>query len=86
VNQHNYADASAYLDHALHLDPDNYGANYGLLLLYAHTNDPRKTQQTKRFEEIKDKRDARELEMTRSFEIRRDGTSNRAGQSPKLKE
>lgn len=84
VTQQNFAEASAYLDHAVKIDPDNYGANYGLLLLYARTDDPRRTQQAKRFEEIKDKKDARELEMTRSFEIRRDGQSNHPAQPPKL--
>ncbi|HEY9127062.1 MAG TPA: tetratricopeptide repeat protein [Acidobacteriaceae bacterium] len=85
VTQQNYPDASAHLGRAVRLDPDNYGANYGLLLLYAHTNDPRRQEQAKRFEEVKDKKDARDLEMTRSFEIRRDGTSNQPDESPKLK-
>jgi tetratricopeptide (TPR) repeat protein len=84
VTQNNYADASAYLDQAVQIDPDNYGANYGLLLLYARINDPRRNQQAKRFEEVKNKKDAGELEMTRLFEIRRDGKSNHPDQPPKL--
>ncbi len=73
VTQRNNALASTYLKHAVQLDPDNYAANFGLLQLYARTNDPRREQQSKRFEEIKDKKDARDLEMMRSIEIRRDG-------------
>lgn len=76
VTQQDYPGATVYLDHAVKIDPDNYAANYGLLLLYAHTNDPRRKEQAKRFEEVKGKKDARDLEMTRSFEIRRDGKSN----------
>jgi Flp pilus assembly protein TadD len=84
LTQQNNAEASAYLDRAVQLDPDNYAGNYGLLLLYARTKDPRKEQQAKRFAEVKDKSDAHELEMTRSFEIRRDGKSNRPEEYRKL--
>lgn len=72
VAQQKYTEASKYLDHAIQLDPDNYAANFGLLQLYALTNDPRREQQAKRFEDAKKKQDARDLLMTRSFEIRRD--------------
>jgi Flp pilus assembly protein TadD len=84
VAEGNNGEASAYLDRALQLDPDNYGGNYGLLLLYARTNDPRRDQQAKRFEEIKGKKDARDMEMLRSLEIRRDGESNSPKAPPKL--
>jgi Flp pilus assembly protein TadD len=76
VGEGNNAEASAYLDRAIQLDPDNYSGNYGLLLLYARTKDPRREQQAKRFEEIKGKKDARDLEMMRSLEIRHDGESD----------
>lgn len=76
VAEDNNTEASVYLDRAIQLDPDNYGGNYGLLLLYARTNDPRREQQAKRFEEIKGKKDARDLEMMRSLEISRDGESD----------
>ncbi|HTJ30783.1 MAG TPA: tetratricopeptide repeat protein [Acidobacteriaceae bacterium] len=76
VTRQDYSSAAAYLDHAVKIDPENYGANYGLLLLYARTNDPRRKEQAQRFEEVKGQKDARDLEMTRSFEIRRDGKSN----------
>jgi len=84
VAQGNNSEASAYLDRAIQLDPDNYGGNYGLLLLYARTNDPRREQQAKRFEEIKGKKDARDLEMLRSLEIRRDGESDSSKGQQKL--
>jgi len=76
ISQQNNAEAAAYLDRAVKIDPDNYAGNFGLLQLYARTNDPRREQQAKRFEEVKGKRDAQDLQMTRSFEIRRDGESN----------
>jgi Flp pilus assembly protein TadD len=84
VGERNNAEASAYLDRALQLDPDNYGGNYGLLLLYARTHDPRQEQQAKRFEEVKGKKDARDLEMLRTFEIRPDGESNNPKDPPKI--
>jgi Flp pilus assembly protein TadD len=76
MTQGNNSEALAYLDRAIQLDPDNYGGNYGLLLLYARTNDPRREQQAKRFEEIKGKSDVHDMEMMRSLEIRRDGESD----------
>lgn len=84
VAEGNNVEASTYLQRAIRLDPDNYGGNYGLLLLYARTNDPRREQQVKRFEEIKGKKDARDMEMMRSLEIRRDGESDSAKGQQKL--
>jgi len=52
--------------------------------LYARTHDPRREQQAKRFEEIKGKKDARDLEMMRSLEIRHDGESNSPKDQQKL--
>jgi tetratricopeptide (TPR) repeat protein len=73
VNERDYTKAEADLQRAVELDGENYAANFGLLQLYARTNDPRREQQTKRFEQIKDKKDERDLQMMRSIEIRRDG-------------
>lgn len=73
VNERDYAKASADLGRAIELDGENYAANFGLLQLYARTNDPRRAQQAQRFEQIKDKKDKRDLQMMRSIEIRRDG-------------
>ena len=62
--------ASSYFDQALRMDPDNYGANFGLLQLYARTGDPRRDQQTHRFEQIKDMKQEQEKQMMRVIEIR----------------
>ena len=50
---HKYSEAALCLDHAVALDRDNYAANFGLLQLYARTNDQRRDQQFRRFDEIK---------------------------------
>jgi uncharacterized protein HemY len=62
--------ASSYFDRALRIDADNYGANFGLLQLYARTSDPRREQQTHRFEQIKDMKQEQEKQMMRVIEIR----------------
>ena len=68
-----FSEAAKQFAEALRMDPDSYPANFGLLLLYARTNDARREQQTKRFEEIKNKREERDRQMKRVIEIRRDG-------------
>jgi Flp pilus assembly protein TadD len=70
VQRHDFTQAATYLEQALHQDPDNYAANFGLLQLYARTGDPRREQQSRRFEEIKTMRDERERQMMRTLEIR----------------
>jgi tetratricopeptide (TPR) repeat protein len=72
IAQKNYAQASSYLDRAVHLDRDNYAANFGLLELYARTGDPRRSDQAKRFDEVKDKREQWDRNTMRILEIRRD--------------
>jgi uncharacterized protein HemY len=62
--------ASSYFDQALRKDPDNYGANFGLLQLYARSGDSRRDQQAHRFEQIKDMKQEQEKEMMRAIEIR----------------
>lgn len=86
VAQRKYDEATEYLTRAVQLDPDNYAGNFGLLQLYARTNDPRLEQQTKRFDEVKNKRDMRGIEMMRSLEIRRNGDSNGSDVQPKPKQ
>ncbi len=72
-----YSQATPCFEHAIQLDPDNYAANFGLLQLYARTGDERRERQSKRFDEIKDKREQRDREMMRTIEIRRDtGSGN----------
>lgn len=70
VQRHDFSQAATYLDEALHLDSDNYAANFGLLELYARTGDVRREQQSRRFDEIKSMRDERERQMMRAIEIR----------------
>jgi cytochrome c-type biogenesis protein CcmH/NrfG len=71
-----YSEATPCFERAIQLDPDNYAANFGLLQLYARTGDQRRDQQSKRFDEIKDKKEQRDREMMRSIEIRRDAGSD----------
>lgn len=70
VLRHDFSQAATYLDEALHHDPDNYAANFGLLELYARTGDARREQQSRRFDEIKRMREDRERQMMRAIEMR----------------
>jgi len=72
-----FTQAATYLNRALALDHDNYAANFGLLELYARTGDPRRDQQSSRFDEIKNKRDQLDRDMMRVIEIRKDGESSK---------
>jgi tetratricopeptide (TPR) repeat protein len=67
---HEYREAQGYLDRAVARDPENYGANFGLLQLYARTGDPRREEQSKRFDEIKSKDDEHYQEMMRVIDVR----------------
>jgi tetratricopeptide (TPR) repeat protein len=73
IETHDYAVAQTYFGRALHLDPDNYGANFGLLQLYARTGDPRRDAQSKRFDEIKNEEFQQDRQMMRVLEIRPSG-------------
>jgi tetratricopeptide (TPR) repeat protein len=68
----NYPQAETHFNAALRLDADNYLANFGLLQLYARTADPRRDQQSQRFDQIKSKKDERDLKMMRAIELRPD--------------
>ena len=72
VTARDFAQAGNYLNRALALDNDNYAANFGLLELYARSGDPRREQQSARFDEIKSKKDQQERDMMRVIEIRKD--------------
>jgi tetratricopeptide (TPR) repeat protein len=76
VTTRNYDQAATYLDRAIELDRDNYAANFGLLEMYARTNDPRRAQQSTRFDEIKAKKEQWDRDLMRVLEIRRDSDSN----------
>jgi two-component SAPR family response regulator len=73
VTARSYPEAQSYFERAIQLDRDNYGANFGLLQLYARTGDQRREQQSKRFDEIKDKKEEQDRDMMRVIEIRPDG-------------
>jgi tetratricopeptide (TPR) repeat protein len=70
IAMHDYPKAQAMLDRAVAHDPDNYGANFGLLQLYARTGDPRHEEQAKRFDEIKAKDEENYQQMMRTIELR----------------
>jgi tetratricopeptide (TPR) repeat protein len=67
---HEYGEAQTYLDRAVAHDPENYGANFGLLQLYARTGDPRREEQSKHFDEIKTKDEQNYQEMMRIINVR----------------
>lgn len=75
VQNRDFPQASAYFDQALHADPDNYAANFGLLQLYARTADPRREEQSRRFDQIKNMQQEQEKEMMRVIEIRPNETA-----------
>jgi len=77
-----FSEAATQFSEALRLEPDNYAANFGLLLLYARTNNPGREQQSKRFEEIKNKKEERDRQMRRVIEIRRDGEPDHLDEKP----
>jgi len=71
VQQRKYDEARAELTQALQIDADNYAANFGLLQLYVRTGDPRRAEQTKRFEAVKDQGEQESHEMLRVIEVDR---------------
>jgi tetratricopeptide (TPR) repeat protein len=77
-----YPHAGNYFEEALRADPDNYVANFGLLQLYARTNDSRRDQQSQRFEQIKNKKEEHDRQMVRVLEFRPDGDSDRRDTNP----
>lgn len=83
VQARDFSQAAAYFNQALHIDPDNYAANFGLLQLYARTGDPRRDQQSQRFDQIKNKKEERDRQMMRVIEIRPDGDPDRHNPNPK---
>lgn len=70
VQQRKYPEAEKELAHALSISPDNYAANFSLLQLYARTADPRREQQSRRFDEIKSTNESQYQDMMRIIEIR----------------
>lgn len=70
VQTRDFPQATSYFDQALHSDPDNYAANFGLLQLYARTADPRRDEQSRRFDQVKNMQQEEQKEMMRVIEIR----------------
>ena len=70
VQNRDFAQASTYFEQALRADPDNYAANFGLLQLYARTGDPRRDEQSRRFDQVKNMQQEQQKEMMRVIEIR----------------
>jgi tetratricopeptide (TPR) repeat protein len=68
-----YREAQRYLDRAVAIDAENYGANFGLLQLYARTGDARREEQSKRFDQIKAKDEEHYQEMMRIINVRPEG-------------
>lgn len=69
VQMRKYHEAEKQLDRAATCDPDNFAAAYGLLQLYARTGDPRREDQAKRFEGIKQKNEQEIREAMRVLEV-----------------
>lgn len=77
LQAHDNTQAESDFNRALRAEPDNYIANFGLLQLYARTGDPRRDQQSQRFDQIKNKKDERDMQMMRAIELRPDGDPDR---------
>jgi len=70
VQRKQYDQAQVLFEHALALDPDSYAANFGLLQLYAHNGDPRREEQSRRFEAIKARQEQQSQEAMRIIDAR----------------
>jgi tetratricopeptide (TPR) repeat protein len=70
MQMHDLDKAQHELDRALQLDPNSYSANFALLQLYATRHDPRRTEQAKKFDEIKGENDEEYRKTMRVLEIR----------------
>lgn len=70
LQMRNYPEAKKQLDHALALDANSYEANFALLQLYAFTHDPRREEQSKKFEAVKGTNAEQYREAMRVIEIR----------------
>jgi tetratricopeptide (TPR) repeat protein len=64
------AAAEQNLQKALELEPESYTANLSLMMLYERTKDPRASEQTKRFNRVRELRNQRVKELMRTVEVR----------------
>jgi tetratricopeptide (TPR) repeat protein len=65
-----YEQAEKQIHRALEIDPDHYPANFYLLTIYTRTEDSRKEEQAKRFEELKTLLAEKTQEFLRIVEVR----------------
>lgn len=82
TQKRDFPQASTYFERALRSDPDNYGANFGLLQLYARTGDSRREQQSRRFDQIKSMKEQQDKQMMRMIEIRPGASTSASEQLP----
>jgi len=68
--QKNYSAAESAFEQALHVDPDHYSANFGLLTVYIRTKDTRRAQQSERFEAVQKLSEQKKQEYLRVIEAR----------------
>jgi len=64
-----YPQATKALEKALQINPDSYLANLNLLILYQRSQDPRQTEQAKRFDLLKEERARRVKESLRTIQV-----------------
>jgi Flp pilus assembly protein TadD len=70
IKRKEYPQAEVALEKALQLNPSSYAANLNLLILYQRTNNPKATQQAKRFDQVKQETNERAKEFLRMIEVR----------------
>lgn len=70
LKQKDYLGARDDLQKALKINPDNYTANFNLLILYQRTKDPKADSQAKRFERVSQDRAQRVKEFLRTIQVR----------------
>jgi tetratricopeptide (TPR) repeat protein len=66
----NYSQAESEIQQALKIDPDHLSANFYLLNVYIRTKDPRREEQSKRFDELQKLHDQKTQEFLRIVEVR----------------
>ncbi|HXJ96687.1 MAG TPA: tetratricopeptide repeat protein [Terriglobia bacterium] len=69
LKQKDYARARDDLWRAIEIEPDNYPANLNLLILYQRTQNPKADEQSKRFDELTEKRAQRIKDFLRTIQV-----------------
>lgn len=81
LRQHREADAAKALQQALRIDPENYVANFQLLLLYRRTHDARARQQAVRLQQLQKQRASEQQAFSRVIRIDPTGVAESDGES-----